>query len=303
MKLVILSRNRRCYSTRRLREAASQRGCRVKVLDTLKFALEHHAGKPRIYYRGKRLSTYDAALPRIGASITDFGASLLRQFELMKVPTSVTADALLNSRNKLLAQQRLTQHGVPTPPTAAVHRSRDLESSIDRLGGPPVVLKLLRGAQGRGVVLADSMATARSIFELLHSTNQQLLVQRFIGESRGRDVRVIVVGGRVVAAMRRYATGDEFRSNVHRGGRTEQLTLEEPLRQTAIAAAAAVGLQVAGVDLLESDQGPLVLEVNSSPGLEGIENCTGTDVAGAIIEHLCELAAQSKHLQLLRPAA
>lgn len=286
MKLAILSRSPRCYSTRRLREAASHRGHQVKVLDTLKFAIDLQPGKPDLYYRGKRLSHYDSILPRIGASLTYFGTAVVRQFEQMDVFTANSSNGIVNSRDKLRSLQVLSRHKIGIPATTFVKDRADVMPAIERVGGSPVVIKLLEGTQGIGVILADSAKTAESIVETLQSTKQNVLLQKFVAESKGRDIRALVVGDRVVAAMRRVAQGSEFRSNVHRGGRTEAIELSEEYTETAVRAAQILGLRVAGVDMLEGADGPQVMEVNSSPGLEGIEAATKLDVAGAMVDYI-----------------
>lgn len=288
MKVLILSREARTYSTRRIREAFAVRGHTVKVLDTLKFAVSVEEGEPDLYFRNKHLSHYDAIIPRIGASITFYGTAVVRQFEQMGVFTLNTSHAISVSRDKLRSLQILSRHHVGIPATIFVKDKEGVLPAIERLGGAPVVIKLLEGTQGVGVILADTVGVAQAIIETLQSAKQNVLIQKFVKESRGRDIRAFVVGGQVVAAMRRVARGEEFRSNVHRGGRMETLKLEPEYERTAIRAAQIMGLRVAGVDMLESDDGPQVMEVNSSPGLEGIETTTGIDVAGAIVEHVEE---------------
>ena len=286
MKLAILSRAPRAYSTQRLRTAALDRGHQVRVLDTLRFAIDLSTEQPDLFFRGKQLSSYDAILPRIGASITYFGTAVVRQFEQMDVYTPNTANGIMNSRDKLRATQILSRHNIGMPATAFVRNRADVVPAIEMVGGAPVVIKLLEGTQGIGVILAPSRKVAEAIIETLHGTNQQVLIQAFVKESKGRDIRAIVVGDRVVAAMRRVAQGDEFRSNVHRGGRVEPVELDATYQETAVRAAKIMGLRVAGVDMLEGNDGPLVMEVNSSPGLQGIESATNLDVAGAIIDHI-----------------
>ncbi len=286
MKLAILSRAPRAYSTRRLRDAAVDRGHDVKVLNTLRFAIDLTGPTPDLNFRGRPLSTYDAILPRIGSSITYFGTAVVRQFEQMDVFTPNTANGISNARDKLRATQILSRHNIAMPATAFVRNRADVRPAIERVGGAPVVIKLLEGTQGIGVILAPQVKVAEAIIETLHSTNQNVLIQRFISESRGRDIRALVVGDRVVAAMRRSAIGDEFRSNVHRGGTVEAIDLPADYERVAVRSAQIMGLRVAGVDMLESDDGPLVMEVNSSPGLEGIEAATKLDVAGAIIDYI-----------------
>ncbi|WP_344754889.1 30S ribosomal protein S6--L-glutamate ligase [Leifsonella bigeumensis] len=286
MKLAILSRAPQAYSTQRLRAAALQRGHQVKVLNTLRFAIDLSDAEPDLQYRGRRLSDYDAILPRIGNSITYFGTAVVRQFEQMDVYTPNTANGITNSRDKLRATQILSRHNIGMPATAFVHNRGDVRLAIEKVGGAPVVIKLLEGTQGIGVILAPEVKIAEAIIETLHSTKQNVLIQSFISESRGRDIRALVVGDRVVAAMRRVAVGDEFRSNVHRGGRVEPVELTPAYEQAAVRSAQIMGLRVAGVDMLEGKDGPLVMEVNSSPGLEGIEKATELDVAGAIIDFI-----------------
>ncbi len=286
MKLGILSCSPRCYSTRRLREAAEQRGHQIKVLDTLKFAIDLRAGAPDLFFRQKHLSQYDAVLPRIGASITYFGTAVVRQFEQMDVFCANSSAGITNSRDKLRSLQILSRHQIGIPETTFVRDKRDVLPAIDRVGGAPVVIKLLEGTQGIGVLLAESASSAEAIIELLQLQKQNVLIQKFVAESKGRDIRAFVVGDQVVAAMRRVAQGQEFRSNVHRGGRTEPLTLDPTYSETAVRAAQIMGLRVAGVDMLEGRDGPQIMEVNSSPGLEGIEGATQLDVAGAIIDYI-----------------
>lgn len=286
MKLGILSCNRNCYSTRRLKQAGLDRGHNVKVLNTLKFAIDLEKGEPDLYFRSKQLSAYDAVLPRIGASLTYFGTAVVRQFEQMDVFPANSSSGISNSRDKLRSLQILSRHHIGIPQTTFVRDKADILPAIERVGGAPVVIKLLEGTQGVGVILADSVKIAEAIIETLHSTRQNVLVQKFVAESRGRDVRAFVVGDQVVAAMRRVAQGAEFRSNIHRGGRTEPVELDERYRETAVRAAQIMGLRVAGVDMLESDSGPQVMEVNSSPGLEGIERTTNLDIAGAVVDYI-----------------
>jgi len=288
VKLCILSRSPRSYSTRRLREAAVSRGHKVKVLDTLRFAISLEKEQPELHYRGKLLSHYDAVVPRIGASITFFGTSVVRQFEQMNVFSANSALGIANSRDKLRSLQMLSRFDIGIPPTEFVRDRGDVLGAIARVGGAPVIIKLLEGTQGVGVILADSVKVAQAIVETLHSTAQNVLIQKFVAESKGRDLRAFVIGDRVVAAMRRVAQGDEFRSNVHRGGRAELVTLDPAYEQTAVRAAQILGLRVAGVDMLEGADGPSVMEVNSSPGLQGIETATGADIAGAVVDYLAD---------------
>ena len=286
MKLAILSRAPRAYSTQRLRAAAEQRGHDVKVLNTLRFAIDLSGDDPDLQFRGKQLSDYDAILPRIGNSITYFGTAVVRQFEQMDVYTPNTANGISNARDKLRATQILSRHNIGMPATTFVRNRADVRPAIERVGGAPVVIKLLEGTQGIGVILAPDQKVAEAIIETLHSTRQNVLIQRFVSESRGRDIRALVVGDRVVAAMRRTASGDEFRSNVHRGGSVEAVELSSEYKDAAVRSAQIMGLKVAGVDMLEGKDGHQVMEVNSSPGLEGIETCTELDVAGAVIDYI-----------------
>jgi ribosomal protein S6--L-glutamate ligase len=286
MKLAILSCAPKAYSTRRLQEAALQRGHEADVLSTLKFAIDLDRGSPDLYYRRVHLDHYDAVLPRIGASITYYGTAVVRQFQEMDVFCANTAHGISNSRDKLRSLQILSRHGIGLPRTIFVRDKRDVLPAIDRVGGAPVIIKLIEGTQGIGVLLADSVKQAESIIELLQSQKQNVLIQKFVAESKGRDIRAFVVGDQVVAAMRRVAQGLEFRSNVHRGGVAEPIELSEEYRETAVRCTQIMGLRVAGVDMLEGADGPQVMEVNSSPGLEGIETCTGLDIAGAIIDYI-----------------
>jgi ribosomal protein S6--L-glutamate ligase len=286
MKLAILSRGAKSYSTRRLKEAALQRDHTVNVLDTLKFSIDLQRNIPDLYYRRKPLSDYDAVLPRIGASITYYGTAVVRQFQEMDVFCANTAHGITNSRDKLRSLQILSRHNIGIPRTSFVRDKKDVIPAIERVGGAPVIIKLIEGTQGIGVLLAESMKAAESIIELLQSQKQNVLIQKFVAESKGKDIRAFVVGDRVVAAMRRTAEGQEFRSNVHRGGKAEAVELDDEYKQTAVRSAQILGLQVAGVDMLEGKDGPQVMEVNSSPGLEGIESATGLDVAGAIIDYI-----------------
>lgn len=263
-----------------------QRGHKVKVLNTLKFAIDLQQGIPDLYYRQKVLSDYDAVLPRIGASITYYGTAVVRQFQEMDIFCANSATGIANSRDKLRSLQILSRHHIGIPRTTFVRDKKDVVPAIERVGGAPVVIKLIEGTQGIGVLLAESMKAAESIIELLQSQKQNVLVQKFVAESKGKDIRAFVVGDRVVAAMRRVAQGQEFRSNVHRGGIAESVELDEQYQETAVRAAQILGLRVAGVDMLEGKNGPQIMEVNSSPGLEGIESSTDLDVAGAVVDYI-----------------
>ncbi len=291
MKLAILSRAPHSYSTRRLKAAAETRGHRALVLNTLRFGIDLSGGAPDLQYRGKPLSHYDAIIPRIGPSVTFYGMAVVRQFEQMDVYTPITANGIANSRDKLRAIQILSRHDVRIPATSFVRDRADVLPAIERVGGAPVVIKLLEGTQGIGVILAPDKKVAEAVIETLQSTKQNVLIQRFVAESKGRDIRALVVGDRVVAAMRRRAVGDEFRSNVHRGGTVEAVELDEEYQRVAVQAAQIMGLRVAGVDMLEGADGPVIMEVNSSPGLEGIETATELDVAGAIVDYVANQVA------------
>ncbi len=291
MRLAILSRAPESYSTTRLKVAALDRGHDVRVRNTLRFAIDLSGDEPDLQYRGKPVADYDAILPRIGASITYFGTALVRQFEQMDVYTPNSSNGITNSRDKLRSLQILSRHDVQIPASTFVRDRQDAAAAIKRVGGAPVIIKLLEGTQGIGVILAPDAKIAEAIIETLQSTGTNVLLQQFIAESRGTDVRALVVGDRVIAAMRRTAQGDEFRSNVHRGGVAEAIDISPEQERVAVKAAQIMGLRVAGVDMLESDAGPLILEVNSSPGLEGIETSTGLDIAGAIIDHISNQVA------------
>lgn len=258
------------------------------MLDTTKFSIDLASGFPDLYFRSKLLSHYDAILPRIGASITYFGTAVVRQFEQMNVYTPNSANGIMNSRDKLRCLQILARHDLGMPDTTFVRDRRDILPAIERVGGAPIVIKLLEGTQGVGVILAETLKVAEAIIETLQSANQNVLVQKFVAESRGKDVRALVVGDRVIASMRRVAQGNEFRSNVHRGGQPERIELPPEYERTAVRAAQILGLRVAGVDMLEGHDGPQIMEVNSSPGLEGIEGITELDVAGAIVDYIAD---------------
>ena len=286
MKLGILSIAPRCYSTSRLKQAALERGHKVNVLNTLRFAIDIQKGEPDLYYRSKVLSDYDAIIPRIGASITYFGTAVVRQFEQMDVYSPNTSNGIMNSRDKLRSLQILSRHDIGIPHTTFVRDRSDVLPAIERTGGAPVIIKILEGTQGIGVILAETTKAAEAIVETLQVAKQNVLIQRYVEESKGRDIRAFVVGDSVVAAMRRVAIGDEFRSNVHRGGKAESVKLDSNYEETAVRAAQIMGLRVAGVDMLEGTDGPQIIEVNSSPGLEGIESATDLDVAGTIIDYI-----------------
>jgi ribosomal protein S6--L-glutamate ligase len=284
MRLAILSRNEALYSTRALAEAGRQRGHHVDVLDTLQFDIRVSRRSPELFYAGEPLGPYDAVIPRIGASITVFGLAVVRQFEMMGVYCLNESQAIARSRDKLRCLQLLSRHDIGLPPTIYTREAAHVPACIERVEGPPVVVKLLQGTQGIGVVLAESKAAASSVIEAFHGLDQNILIQKYIQEAKGADIRALVVGRKVVAAMRRKAVAGEFRSNIHRGGQAKEIRLPAEYRKTALAAARVLGLRVAGVDLIESNDGPMVMEVNSSPGLEGIQKATGVDVARAVIE-------------------
>jgi ribosomal protein S6--L-glutamate ligase len=286
MRVVILSRQPELYSTRVLVEAAQKRGHLVRVLDTLQFDIRVSRKTPELFFQGEPVGPVDAVIPRIGASITLFGLAVVRQFEMMGVYCVNESQAIARSRDKLRCLQILSRHDIGLPPTVYTRQADHVPACIDRVDGPPVVVKLLQGTQGIGVVLAESTMAAGSVIEAFHGLDQNILIQKFIHEANGADIRALVVGRRVVAAMRRKAVAGEFRSNIHRGGKAKAMRLPPEYRKTALAAARVLGLRVAGVDMIESKEGPMVMEVNSSPGLEGIEKATNVNVAKAIIEHI-----------------
>lgn len=286
MKIAVLSRNRNLYSTRRIIEAAEMRGHEVQVIDVLRCYMNIVSRNPSVHLEGRQLDDFDAVVPRIGASVTSYGTAVLRQFEVMGVYTLIESVALARSRNKLRSLQLLSRKGIGLPVTGFANKPGDTKDLVKMVGGAPLVIKLLEGTQGIGVVLAETAKAAESVIEAFMGLNADILVQEFIKEAGGSDIRCLVVGGKVVAAMRRQAPEGEFRSNLHRGGSASLVKISPAERQTAVSAAKILGLSVAGVDLLRSERGPLVMEVNSSPGLEGIEAASGKDVAGIIIEHL-----------------
>jgi len=286
MKIVVLSRQPELYSTRRIVEAGKKLGHEMVVVDHLKCNIEIAKKSPKIFYKGEYLENVDAVIPRIGASVTFYGTSVVRQFEMMKIFTAVESTALVRSRDKLRSLQLLARAGVGLPKTIFTNFSKDVEHVIDSVGGAPVVLKLLEGTQGLGVILADTANSAGSVMEAFNGIETRIIVQEFIKEAGGADIRAFVVDGKVVGAMKRQGKEGEFRSNLHRGGSANIIELSEDEEQTALIAVKAMGLGVAGVDMLQSDSGPLVLEVNSSPGLEGIEKATGTDIAKKIIRYV-----------------
>lgn len=286
MNIAILSREPENYSTRRLVEVAKLRGHQVDVLDTLRCYMNIASHQPSIHYEGQPLARYDAVIPRIGASITAYGSAVLRQFEMMGTVSLNSALAITRSRDKLRAMQLLSRHGVGLPITGYAHSTRDVPNLISMVGGAPLVVKLLEGTQGIGVVLCETHKAAESVIEAFIQTNNNILVQEYIREANGADIRALVVNGKVVAAMRRQAQAGEFRSNLHRGGEAFAIKLTPEERATALQAAKIMRLDVAGVDILRSVRGPLVLEVNSSPGLQGIEVASSKDVAASMIQFL-----------------
>jgi len=286
MKIVILSRNSELYSTRRLMEAATQKGHEALVVDHLKCNIEIEKKNPRIYYNGEYLENVDAVIPRIGASVTFYGTAVVRQFEMMKIFTAVESQALIRSRDKLRSMQILARAGVGLPKTVFTNYSKDVDQVVESVGGAPLVIKLLEGTQGLGVVLAESQGAAKSIIEAFNGLKARVIAQEFIAEAGGADIRAFVVEGSVVGAMKRQGKKGEFRSNLHRGGSATVVELSEEERNTALKAARVLGLGIAGVDMLQAKDGPLVIEVNSSPGLEGIEGATGKDIAREIISYI-----------------
>jgi ribosomal protein S6--L-glutamate ligase len=294
MRLAILSRNSSLYSTRRLVEAGEVRGHTVDVLNTLKCYMDIAAHRPSVHYRGKELLPYDAVIPRIGASVTFYGAALLRQFEMMGAYPLNESVAITRSRDKLRSLQIMARAGIGLPLTGFANSPDDTKDLIKLVGGAPLVVKLLEGTQGKGVVLAETHKAAESLIDAFRNLDANFLVQEFIKEAGGADIRCLVVGSKVVAAMKRQAKEGEFRSNLHRGGTASLIRLTPEERSTAIRAAQKMGLNVAGVDLLRSNHGAVVLEVNSSPGLEGIESATGKDIATLIIQFIESHAKPNK---------
>lgn len=295
MQLVVLSRQRHLYSTRRFREVVRRRGHGLQILDPLACTLSIDGRRAGVLYGGREVVDVDCVVPRIGAALMGHSVAVVSHFESMGVPVVNRAEAIARARDKLLALQLLAARGVDVPRTVLARDPAELDRALELVGGPPVVLKLLQGTQGVGVILAESRAAAAATLDTLWGLGQQILIQEFVGESRGRDVRALVVEGRVIAAMRRQAAVGEWRSNLHRGGSGEQVELQPVYVEMALEAARIVGLDVAGVDLLESREGPRVMEVNASPGFEGLERVTGRDVAGAIIDLAERIAEQAEH--------
>ena len=286
MKIAVLSRNARLYSTRRLVEAGRERGHEVRVIDTLRCYMNMATAKPSIHYKGRELDHFDAVIPRIGASISFYGAAVVRQFEMMGTFSVNESVAITRSRDKLRSLQLLARKGIGMPVTGFAHSPDDIPDLIEMVGGAPLVIKLLEGTQGIGVVLAETRKAASSVIEAFMGMNVNIMVQEFIKEAGGADIRCFVVGDKVVAAMKRQGAPGEFRSNLHRGGTATLERITPAERRAAIGAAKSMGLNVAGVDILRSNHGPLIMEVNSSPGLEGIEASTNKDVAGLIVDFI-----------------
>ena len=286
MNLVVLSRNAKLYSTKRLVEAALKRGHEIRVIDHSKCDLVIEKRKPKVLYRGEEITGVNAVIPRIGASVTFYGTAVVRQFEMMNVFTAVESQALVRSRDKLRSLQILSRAGLGLPKTVFTNYSKDVERTLREVGGAPVIIKLLEGTQGLGVVLAENKKAAVSVIEAFNGLKARVIVQEFIKESRGEDIRAFVVDGHVVGAMVRTAKEGEFRSNLHRGGTAKVIELTHEEEIAAIKAANAMKLGIAGVDMLRSERGPLIIEVNSSPGLEGIESATRVDIAGQIIKYI-----------------
>ncbi|WP_406661729.1 30S ribosomal protein S6--L-glutamate ligase [Methanolobus sp. ZRKC3] len=286
MKIALLSRSPSLYSSRRLIEAAAERGHEIQVIDVLRAYMNITSHKPSIHYKGEELQGFDVVIPRIGASVTFYGTAVLRQFEMMGVYPLNESVAITRSRDKLRSLQLLSRKGIGLPVTGYASKPDDIKDVIKMVGGAPLVVKLLEGTQGIGVVLAETQKAAESVIEGFMGVKANILVQEYIREANGADIRCFVIGGKVVAAMKRQAASGEFRSNIHRGGSAEIIKITPEERSTAIRAANIMGLNVAGIDLLRSNHGPVVMEVNSSPGLEGIEAATGKDIAGMIIEYI-----------------
>ena len=286
MNIAILSRNKNLYSTNRLFNAGTKRGHRIDVIDYLRCYINIGENQTAIYYDGKKLGRYDAVLPRIGASQTSYGTAIVRQFEMIGDFVINKSDAIKSSRDKLRSLQVLAKHGIDMPITGYASHTMDIHDVIEKVGKTPLIMKLLQGTQGNGMVLAETMKAAESVMNAFKQVDADILIQEFIKESSGVDIRVIVVGKKVVAAMQRVAPEGDFRSNVHRGAATKHINLTPEEEEIAIKSTKILGLSVAGVDLMRSKRGPLVLEVNSSPGLQGIELLTGADVAGEIISFI-----------------
>lgn len=294
MKIAILSRRPQLYSTNRLTEEAKKRGHIVRVIDTLRCYMNITAQDPSIHYKGENLQDFDAVIPRIGASITFYGTAVLRQFETLGVFTVNSSLAITRSRDKLRSLQLLSRKGIGLPITGFAHSPDDVDDLIEMVGGPPLIIKLLEGTQGIGVVLAETRQAAENVIEAFMDLEAHILVQEYIEESKGADIRCFIVGGKVIAAMKRQAKQGDFRANIHRGGNAQLVRITPQERTIAVRAAKIMGLNVAGVDLIRSKRGPLIIEVNSSPGLEGIEKATGKNIAGMIIKFIEEKAKTTR---------
>jgi len=294
MKIAMMARNADLYSHRRLKEAAEARGHELDIINTLRCYMNIASRRPEIYYNGNKLPLYDAVIPRIGASVTFYGLAVLRQFEMMGVYPVNESVGIGRSRDKLRSMQLLARDGIGLPVTTFAHDPRQTEEVLTLAGGAPLVIKLLEGTQGIGVVLADTDRSAKSVIEAFRGAGVNILVQEFIKEAGGTDIRALVIGGKVVAAMKRSGAEGEFRSNLHRGGSAQVVKLSPEERSTAIRAAKAMGLNFCGVDMLRANHGPVVMEVNSSPGLEGVEKATGIDIAGKVIEFIEKNAVAGK---------
>lgn len=286
MRIAILSRNHDLYSTRRLEEAIKEKGHEALIIDHLKCDIIIEKNEPSIFYKGEKLTDIDAVIPRIGASVTFYGTAVVRQFEMMGVFSAVESQAIVRSRDKLRSLQILSRDGLGMPKTAFTNYSREEKNLVEQVGGAPLIIKLLEGTQGLGVVMAETRKAAQSVIEAFHGLKARIIVQEFIKEAKGADLRAFIVDGEVVGAMKRQGKEGEFRSNLHRGGSASVYKLSRAEKSAALKAAKALGLSVAGVDMLQSARGPLILEVNSSPGLEGIEKATSVDVAGKVVEYI-----------------
>ncbi len=284
MKIAVLSRNGKLYSTRRLLQAGEERGHDMHLVDYLRCYMDITSRHPKVYYKGQQLENYHAVIPRIGASRTFYGTAVVRQFEMMGVFPTNESQAITRSRDKLRSLQLLARAGIGLPVTGFAHYTQDIDGLINLVGGAPLIVKLLEGTQGIGVVLAETKKAATSVIQAFRGLDANILVQEFIKEAKGEDIRCFVVGARVIAAIKRKSAEGEFRSNLHQGGKGEKVKLSSEERAIAIRAAKTMGLNVAGVDILRSNHGPVIMEVNSSPGLEGVETISGVDVAGKIIE-------------------
>lgn len=294
MKIAILSRNAELYSTKRLKEACEERGHEVIVIDHLKCSMVSEHKNPKVLYKGKELEGVDSIIPRIGASVTRYGTAVVRQFEMQNAFSVNSSVSIVRSRDKLRSIQIFSRHDIGIPKTVFANHPRDVNNIINEVGGTPVIIKLLEGTQGIGVVLAETKKAAKSVIEAFYGLKANILVQEFIEEAGGADIRAFVVGGKVIGAMKRQGAEGEFRSNLHRGGTSSKIKLSKEEKKMAVEAAKAMGLNVAGVDMIQSDRGPLILEVNSSPGLEGIEKSTGKDVASEIVKFI-EQKSQRKY--------